>query len=435
MNTPGEHVSTQPNVAGVDPGAGWRLRYWSIFTGQALSLIGSAMTQFVLVWWITATTGDIGALATAGLAALLPQALLGPLGGTFADRYSRRLLMIAADATSALCMMVLIALFLTDRIELWHAYAMMSVRSAMAAFQAPASSASTAMLVPAGFLPRAAGLNQTMFGIMTVAAAPLGALAIGVMPIGMALWIDVATAVTGIVPLLIFTVPQQHQPNDQPRGMWVEFREGVRLVRRSPGLLRIYAMLGGVVLVIMPSFTLLPLLVTEHFAGGAQEVAILESVGGAGMIAGGMIVTALAPRRLVTWILWGFAFSCFTLAFTALTPPSLFWLAAASWGLSGLTFIMGNAPFTTLIQTTVPNHLQGRVLALLSTIMGFAAPVGLAAAAPLGELVGIRWLFVMMGTAGGCIGLAGFLSPTLRRFGTTMSGLRADREVPAVGGS
>lgn len=69
-----------------DPQDGWRVRCWSVFTGQALSLIGSALTQFVLLWWITDTTGSISALATAGLVASLPHALLSRLGGTLSDR-------------------------------------------------------------------------------------------------------------------------------------------------------------------------------------------------------------------------------------------------------------------------------------------------------------------------------------------------------------
>lgn len=116
----------------------WQLRYWAIFSGQALSLIGSALTQFVLLWWITDTTGSVSSLGMAGLAALLPQALLSPLGGTFADRYSRRVIMVAADLVSAACMVVLIGLFLYDNIALWHLYLMMALRSSMQAFQQPA---------------------------------------------------------------------------------------------------------------------------------------------------------------------------------------------------------------------------------------------------------------------------------------------------------
>lgn len=395
------------------PGPGWQPRYWAIFIGQALSLVGSALTQFVLLWWIADTTGSVAALASAGFAALLPQAILGPLGGTFADRYSRRLLMIGADAISALCMSALIALFLTGRIELWHVYAMMFIRSAMQAFQTPAAGSSTAMLVPSNFLPRAAGLNQTLLALMTIAAAPLGATAISVLPLGLALGIDVGTAVLGIIPLLIYRIPQ---PVTRPAGttsLWAEFREGVHLVRDDPGLRRLYGLLGGVVLVIMPSATLVPLLVKEHFGGGVGEVALMEGLGGVGMLAGGIAMTMLARRPQMRWILWGLAISCFSLALAGLMPGHLFWLALIWWAVSGITFVMGDAPLTALLQMTVPNHLQGRVLSLLSTIMGLAAPVGLAIATPLGELIGVRWLFVVMGLAGGCVSLLGFFSRPL----------------------
>lgn len=392
-----------------EPGAGWRWRYWSIFSGQTLSVIGSAMTQFVLIWRITDAVGTFRALATAGLMGLLPQALLCPIGGTFADRYSRRMLMMLPDAICGGCVLVLIALFFYGSVALWHVYAAMFVRSATAAFQMPAAAASEAMLVPAHFLPRAVGLNRTMMGIVTVAAAQLGALAIGVMPVGMALWTDVLTAALGIVPLLFFRIPQQRVPGER-KGIWSQFDEGVAVVWRSPRLRRVYALLTVVVLVVMPSAEMLPLLVKQHFGGGAPAVATLEALGGVGMVAGGAIVALLVPKRLVCWVLWGFTLSCATIAATALVPPNLFWLAAAFWTLSGVTFILGDAPFTLLIQTKVPNHLQGRALALLGTMMGLAAPVGLLAAAPLGEILGVRWLFVLTGGLGTLIGLIALLS-------------------------
>jgi DHA3 family macrolide efflux protein-like MFS transporter len=413
-------AATAPSSAGSgmdhhDPGPGWRIRYWSVFAGQAVSLIGSALTQFVLLWWITDTTGSVSALATAGLVALLPQALLGPLGGTLADRWSRRAIMIGADLVSAACMVLLIALFLSGSVELWHLYVMMFVRSAMQAFQQPAATASTAMLVPATFLGRAAGLNQSLTGIMTVAAAPWGTLAISLMPIGYALAIDVVTAVLGIVPLLIFAIPQNRFLSDGGPSLWREFREGLDLVWSNPGLRRMYALLGAIVLIVMPSFTLVPLLVKEHFGGAAPQVALIESIGGMGMVAGGLLVAAISPKRHVLWVLWGFAISCLSLALTALTPAQMFPVAVAMWAVSGVTYIAGTAPFTALLQSIVPNHLQGRVLSLLATIMGLASPIGLAIATPLGEWIGVRWLFVTLGLLGAVVSLLGFTSPILRR--------------------
>lgn len=402
-----------------DPGPHWQRRFWAVFGGQASSLIGSALTQFVLLWWITDTTGSVSALALAGLFALLPHAVLGPIGGAVADRHSRRMIMIVSDAISALCMVVLIVLFLTDTIQLWHAYAMMLIRSAMQAFQGPAAAASTAMLVPPHFIVRAAGLNQSLQGVMLIAAAPLGALAIAIMPMGYALAIDVVTALLGIVPLLVYAIPQQPRAEADAAGFWTDLREGISTVRHNPGFLRLYALMGIVVMCIMPSFTLVPLLVKDHFGGGPTEVALMEGLAGLGMVAGGALAALIAARRKIPWILWGFSISGFLLGMVGFAPGDMLWLAIVFWSVSGTVYILGNAPMTALIQTTVPNHLQGRVLSLLTTVMALAAPVGLAIATPLGEVIGIRWLFVVMGFASGLIALLGFASPHVMRLEQT----------------
>lgn len=395
----------------------WKLRYWTIFIGQSLSLLGSSLTQFVLMWWITDTTRSISYLATAGMAALLPQALLSPLGGVLADRYNRRLIMMISDAISALCMVVLIALFLTDSIALWHAFVMMAIRGAMQAFQSPASAASTAMLVPKSFITRAAGFNQMLQGVTMVASAPLGAFAISIMPLGWALGIDVITAILAIVPLLIFAIPQIRQSkSDNSMGkIKKEFVAGLSLVWNNPSLRRLYGLLGCVVLIVMPSYTFVPLLVKEYFNGGVTEVGIMEGLAGVGMLLGGAIVAVIVPERKIVWILIGSTLTCLSLSFVAFTPPTLFWVAAIWWLVNGITFILLNAPLTALLQTTVPNQFQGRVLSLLNTIMALAAPIGLALATPLGEIIGIRYLFVVAGIGGGIVSLLGFFSPSLRK--------------------
>ena len=411
INLPPPNLSSN---AAVDPGPNWQLRFWSVFGGQAFSLIGSALTQFVLLWWITDTTGSVAALSLAGLFALLPQALLGPLGGTLADRYDRRLLMIGADLISAACMVILIALFLTENVELWHVFLMMFIRSSMQAFQQPAASASTAMLVPSSFLTRAAGLNQTLLGVMLVAAAPLGALALAFMPIGYALAIDVVTAVLGVIPLLIFRIPQVRAPKEQRTSVWREFREGFDLVWHNTGLRHLYTLEAVVSMLVMPSFTLVPLLVKEHFGGGVNEVAMMEGFAGAGMVLGGVLAAIIAPKRKILWVLGGFASSCFTLGLVGLTPPDMLWLAVVWWTVSSVLFILGNAPMTAMLQSTIPNQLQGRVLALLTTVAAAAAPVGLALAIPIGDLIGIQALFVVMGMLGALAVVIAMFSRPLR---------------------
>jgi DHA3 family macrolide efflux protein-like MFS transporter len=392
----------------------WQPRFFTIFVGQALSLVGSSLTQFVLLWWITDTTGSASALAIAGMMALLPQALLGPVGGAVADRWSRRLIMIVADAVTAACMLGLIVLFATGLVQLWHVYTLMFIRSSMQAFQQPAAVASTARLVPAEWLPRVAGLNQTVLGVMSIASAPLGALALAVMPLQGALTVDVVTALLGIVPLFFFRVPQNRQSAAALGSVWGDLKDGVRYIGRDRGLLHLYALNGLVVLTVLPTFSLTPLLVKEWFRGGVNEVALMEALAGAGIIAGGVLISVWAgfKRRIVT-VLVSFAVSCGTVALTALAPREGLWLAAVWWCLSGVTFSTGNAPLMALLQTIVPNEFQGRIISLLNTVIGLAGPVGLAVAGPLGEAVGVRGVFILGGALSALICLAGLLSPAL----------------------
>jgi DHA3 family macrolide efflux protein-like MFS transporter len=395
----------------------WKPRFFTVWAGQALSLVGSSLTQFVLVWWITQETGSANALAMAGMMAMLPAALFSPLGGAIADRMSRRLIMILADAITAACMLLLVILFATDRIELWQIYTLMFLRATMQAFQQPAAASSTANLVPADWLNRVAGMNQSLQGVMTIASAPLGAVALAFLPIEGALMIDVVTAILGIAPLFFYQIPQpaREERHDSPRTILHDIREGANYILHRRGLSMLYAMTALVVLTVMPTFSLTPLLVKEHFGGGVNEVAVMEALAGVGVILGGILISVWkVPARRVVIVLVSFAVSCGTVALTALAPGNMLPLAVFWWFLSGVSFSTGNAPMTALLQSVVPNELQGRTLALLNMVFGFAAPIGLAIAGPLGEAFGVRTVFILGGALSAIINLLALGSKSLR---------------------
>ena len=404
-----------PVTTGIDPNSNWKPRFFAIWTGQAFSLIGSSLTQFVLIWWITQTTGSASALAIAGIAALLPQALLGPIGGTFADRWPRRRIMIVADSITALCMVMLIVLFATNSVQLWHAYLLMFIRSSMQAFQQPAAAASTAMLVPQEWLSRVAGMNQTLQGIMSIAGAPLGAVALSLLPLQGALMIDVVTAVIGVTPLLLFAIPQIRTPPAQQLSVWSDLKTGLRYVAGRRGLLMLFGVLGLVVLTVMPTFTLTPLFVKQHFNGGVNEVAFMEALAGIGIIAGGVAISVWnVTRRRIFVVMISFAVSCGSVALTGLAPSSMLVLGAFWWFISGVTFSTGNAPMMAILQSTVPNEMQGRVISLMNTVVGFAGPVGLVIAGPLGEAIGVQGVFVIGGALSALVCVAGLFSRSLQ---------------------
>jgi DHA3 family macrolide efflux protein-like MFS transporter len=408
----------------------WKPRFFAIWTGQALSLIGSVLTNFVLVWWITQTTGSASALAAAGIAALLPVAIFSPPGGALADRFSRRAIMFVTDAITAGCMVVLVLLFATERIELWHVYTLMFVRATMQAFQQPAAAASTVNLVPPEFVPRAAGMNQTLQGVLSIAGAPLGALAMSTLPIQGALSIDIVTALVGITPLLLFRIPQPAAPEyEEPHSLFHSMVEGARYVLHSRGLRELYFVIGLVVFTVMPTFTLTPLLVTQHFGGGLNQVAIMEGIAGIGVILGGVAISVWPPARgRIVVALLSFSASCGAVALTALSGSQMLWLAIVWWFISGVTFSTGNAPMTTIMQTTIPNVMQGRAFSLLNMVFGLAGPLGLLIGGPMGEAFGVRTVFILGGTLSAIICAGGLLSPALRNIEGSMP-IPAGREM------
>ena len=119
-------------------------------------------------------------------------------------------------------------------------------------------------------------------------------------------------------------------------------------------------------------------------------------------------------RKIVTLLL-SYALACALIAGTALAPGSLFWLAVVCWALGATVFSAGNATLMALLQSQVPNIFQGRVLSLLSTVMGLAAPIGLGLVALLGSQIDARDVFIIGGSAAAVICLLGFAAPSLMR--------------------
>ena len=158
-------------------------RFWVVFGGQAFSLFGSRLVQFTLVWWLTQESGSASVLALASIMALLPQVIVGPFAGSLVDRWSRRMVLIVSDGMIALAIVLLALLYSWGVVEIWHVYALMLLRSLLGAFQWPAFQASTSMMVPKEQLSRVAGFNQSLQGLVSILAPPLGALLFEVLPI------------------------------------------------------------------------------------------------------------------------------------------------------------------------------------------------------------------------------------------------------------
>ena len=392
-------------------------RFWVIFTGQGFSLFGSRLVQFALVWWLTSESRSASVLSFASIMAILPQVLLGPFAGTLVDRWNRRRVMVIADSVIAIVTIVLAFLFAVNRIQIWHIYVAMFIRSLGGAFHWPAMQATTTLMVPGERYTQVAGLNQSLQGLANIVAPPLGALLLEVLPVQNIMAIDVATAVLGIAPLLVTLIPQPKPIDDEVVSLKTvlnDLQEGMRFVWNWKGLRYIMFMSMTINLLVNPGFSLLPLVITEHFMGGAIELAWIQSANGVGMILGGLALGAWGgfDKRIVTAMI-AVAVSGVGLTAFSLVPASLFWLAVGVIFIFAFGNSVANGTFFASLQAVVPPQIQGRVFTLIMSMSIAVTPLGYALAGPLADLFGIRIWFLVGGIVFTLIGIFAFFSPTI----------------------
>jgi DHA3 family macrolide efflux protein-like MFS transporter len=397
----------------------WKAPFFTLWTGQAASLLGSQLVQFALIWWLTKTTGSATVLATASLVGLIPQVVLGPLVGALVDRWNRRVIMIVADSIIALVTIGLALLFLGGNVQIWQVYLLMFIRGAAGGFHWPAMSASTTLMVPKEHLSRIQGLNQMLQGGMNILAAPLGALLLEVLPIQGILAIDVGTAMLAIVPLFFIHVPQPERklegetPGGKP-SVWQDMLAGMRYVWSWPALLIVIGMAVAINLLFAPAGALQPILVTQHFNGGALQLAWMQSSWGIGMFLGGLLLSAWGgfKRRILTTFV-GLIVLGAGVVVVGLAPPWAIGVAVAMMFVAGFAIPIVNGPINAVLQASVEPEMQGRVFTLVSSLAMAMTPIGLIIAGPFADAFGVSAWYVMSGIVIVSMGVIGFFIPAL----------------------
>jgi MFS transporter, DHA3 family, macrolide efflux protein len=399
----------------------WKRPFFTIWSGQAASLLGSSLVQFALIWWLTQRTGSATVLATASLVGLLPGVFLGPFAGALVDRWNRRTVMIVADGVVALASAYLAVLYWVGAMQVWHIYVIMFIRALGGSFHWPAMQASTSLMVPEKQLSRVAGLNQTLQGAMGIVSPPLGALLLGILPLHGIMAIDVTTAALAIGLLGLVHIPQPRRSTPVSTAahakpsLWADVAAGMRYVWGWPGLFAVLLMATILNLLINPAMALLPLLVTKHFHGQALQLSWMESGMGLGVVAGGLLLSIWGGfrQRVMTSML---GLCVMGLGVTAIGTASAtaFWPAVGAMVAFGLALPICNGPLFAVVQAKVAPDMQGRVFTLMGSASAAMSPLGMIIAGPLADQWGVQIWFVLSGIACLFMAAAGLIMPVIR---------------------
>lgn len=403
----------------VKDGLPWKKRFFTIWTGQAVSLLGSQLVGFALIWYLTVSTGSATVLAISSLVGMLPSVVLGPFIGPLIDRWDRKKTILVADGVVALATFTLALLFAFTEVQIWQIYLVLFVRAVAGGFHGNSMSASTSLLVPMEHLARVQGINQMLNGGLNVIAAPLGALLYEALSLQWILAIDVLTAFVAMTALFFFEIPQPDRSQSEAlsgrtASYLDDMKAGFRYIWGWKGLMGIAGMAAMLNFLLAPTGALNSLLVKDHYGGTVLQLGTFNSVFGIGVILGGLLLSVWGgfKRRSVTMMMGITVLGIGVLA-QGLLPSGLFVYAIIASGVIGFSLPIANGSIGAIMQSSVAPDMQGRVFSLLGSLAGAMAPIGLAIAGPVSDVIGIQAWFRIAGIFCFGMGILGFFIPAI----------------------
>ena len=382
----------------MDASTSWKKKFITLSIGQMFSIIGSSAAQFAIIWWLTVQTGSAVTLSIASLVGFLPEAVLGPFVGVWVDRYDRKRIMMLSDSFIALVSAGLALAFVFDAVSLPVIYGVLFLRALGSTFHGTAYQTVIPAFVPQEALVKAGGWGAMAKSGASILGPVIGAFLMGVATMPVVMVVDIVGAALAVGSLFFIHVPAL--PSGEPSGgVLADMKIGLRALTGNRKLL---TLMGATVLtvgVVNTIFTMLPLMVTEHFGGGVWHNSTVQIGLSAGVLLGSAILGMWGGGRRQFLLIAVSVMVCGgTAVASGLLPGSLFIVFVGLMFLNGLINPGINVPYFAFIQRSVEPRLLGKVTSLISSVNSASVPLGLAVAGPIAERIGVTNWYIVAGT-------------------------------------
>src|SRR5436305_789365 len=386
--------------------------YQLFFGGQLISLVGTWMDQVAESWLVYRLTGSSLLLGTVAFAGQIPVFLLSPIGGIIADRYDRRSILVITQSLMMVLTFILAGLTLTHVVQVWHVILLGGLMGVVNAFQIPARQAFIVDMVSREDLVNAIALNSSMFNGARVIGPALAGIVVAEVGEGWCFFANGVSFLAVIAGLLMMTALR---PRLALQGSPVQnIIEGFRFVAGTGPVRALMLLLGLISFTGMPYAVLMPVFADQILHGGARALGLLMGASGLGALcAAVMLATRKSVSGLGRWI--AAACTSFGVALILFSFSRNFWLAAALLVPVGFSIMLEMASSNTLIQSMVPDHLRGRIMAVYSMMFMGMAPLGALLAGSMAHAIGAPMTVAL----GGAISIIGGII-----FATRLSALR-----------
>ncbi len=362
-----------------------------IWSGQLASLLGTGLTRFALLLWLYEQTGRATSIALLGFFSFGASVITSPFAGVLVDRLDRRWVLIGADTGAGLMTLLLFVLHTFGGLQVWHLYLASALTGVFEAFQIPAFTAATTMLVPKSQYARASGMRSLGESIADIGAPLLAGSLLALIGLRGVMLIDIATFLVAVSTLLGVRIPRPAADSvtvQEKHDTWDDVGQGFRYIYRRPGLVGLLIIYSGINLFgTLTYLALMPSMILARTGGYRIALASVQAALGLGGLAGGLCISIwVGPKRRIHGILAGTALSFLLGDFLfAVGRGVSVWLLAAF--VAAFFLPVMSASNRAIWQAKVPPALQGRVFAVQVMLQRTMMPVGYLVAGPLADHV------------------------------------------------
>lgn len=385
---------------------------------QSVSLLGSMLVMYAIMWHITLTTKSGVMMTIYVLTTFLPALFISPFAGVWADRLNKKKVMITADLTIAIFTLLIAVLFLFNIRHLWIIFVISIIRTLGQAVHQPAVSSVYPVIVEKDYLLKVQGINQGIQSASMIVIPLLAGLLLSIAPIEYLFFIDVVTAVIAVWMLVkLIKIPKKDNfEEDTKIAYFKEIKQGIQYAYKKPLIYNI--ILFGLIfmmLVAAPSF-LSYLQVARVFGDEPWRLSVLEVFFGGGMLLGSFVISIWKgfKNRLVTYFV---SYIMIGVGTIGLGIPINYWLYIGFWFVVGFFIALSSPLLATIIQEKVEEEYLGRVFSVFGLIHMIAMPIGMLVFGPLSDTVDASLLILISGIGMVAISMLVFLKRDFIKLG------------------
>ncbi|MBK5247287.1 MAG: MFS transporter [Peptostreptococcaceae bacterium] len=379
----------------------WKTKTIIFLSSQMLSIFGSSVVSFAVVWYITLKTGSASLMTVSILASFLPQIVISLFAGVWADRYNRKILIISSDLLTGVSTLVLAIFFLMGNESITLIFIISAIRSVGSGIQMPAVGAILPQIVPMEKMTRVNGINSALTSAMMLLSPAIAGIFFATIGFGYTLLLDVVTAALAVIILSFLKVrAYQREIKDGEEslneGTFSELKAGISYTKNHKLISRLLIFYAVFFFMVSPAAFLTPIMIARSFGTEVWRLTANEMFWTAGAIFGGIVVAWLGEFKdkirmmAISTISFGITF-----ILLGLSTNFIFYLGVMF--ASGIFLPFFSTAETVLILENVEEHMLGRVYSIVQIIISAVMPLGMLLFGPLGDIIRIETILIGTG--------------------------------------